>query len=151
MDFEFSVADAPPPSGFDLGHMTLRGTDGTVSSCGRRPDQSMMIYLSLSQLLDGLRQLLERGRGTYSFGAVDSSFTLHFRLAKGGTLVTRSGGAGGPLIDRFPAAEAAADLAAAATDFTAGALPSLPPDDAGAQDLTGSLAEFTAAFGTDRG
>jgi hypothetical protein len=127
--------------------MTVHGTDGRVGSEGHRPDQSMMIHLSLSQLLDGLRDLLEHGRGSYSFGAADSSFALHFQLAKDGTLVTRAGGAKGPLIDRSPAADAAADLASAAADFATRTLPSLPPDDAGAHDLAASVADFTAAFG----
>jgi hypothetical protein len=149
MEFEFVVADAPPPSGFDLGHMTVRGSDGSVSSRGHRPDQSMMIHLSLSQLLDGLGDLLEHGRRSYSFGAVDSSFALHFGLTKDGTLVTRAGGPKGPVVDRSPAASAAADLASDAADFADRTLPSLPPDDASAQDLAASVADFTASFGAD--
>lgn len=149
MDFTFAVEDAPPPSGFDLGHMTVRGSHGSATSRGHRPDQSMMVHLSLVLLLDGLRELLGRGRGSCSFGAVDSSFALHFHLAKDGTLVTRAGGSGGPVVDRSPAAAVAAELAVVAADFAGRTLPSLPPDDAAAQDLAASLADFTAALRAD--
>ncbi|MFJ7152303.1 hypothetical protein ACIQVT_29610 [Streptomyces sp. NPDC100445] len=40
-------------SGFDLGGMAVTGDSGTVDSAGHIPDQDMMIYLSVIQLLDG--------------------------------------------------------------------------------------------------
>jgi hypothetical protein len=127
MKFEFSVIDtAPPPSGFDLGHMTVHGNAGTASSHGRTPDQSMMIHPSLSALLDGLRVLLTERSRDWAFGAVDSSFALHFALKKDGTLVTRSSSRTGAVMDTSAPGDVTAALATAATDFAVRHLPKLP-------------------------
>lgn len=148
MRFEFGVdGSAPPPSGFDLGHMTVHGSEGTAGSRGHAPDQAMMIHLSLSALLDGLRLLLTERRRAWAFGAVDSSFALHFTLRKDGTLVTRSGAGTGTVIDTSDPGDVAAALAAAAADFAGRHLPTLAPGDAAAQDLSASVADFLAAFG----
>ncbi|OLZ60737.1 hypothetical protein AV521_44790 [Streptomyces sp. IMTB 2501] len=45
-------------SGFDLGDMTVTGDLGTADSAGHVPDQGMMIYLSVVQLLDSLGDFL---------------------------------------------------------------------------------------------
>ncbi|MFF1446649.1 hypothetical protein ACFVYF_00550 [Streptomyces sp. NPDC058274] len=42
------------PSGFDLGDIFVTGDLDTADSSGHAPDQGMMIYLSVTQLLDGL-------------------------------------------------------------------------------------------------
>ena len=43
-------------SEFDLGDMELRGNRGVASSLNHTPDQGMMIILSVTMLLDGLRR-----------------------------------------------------------------------------------------------
>ncbi|MFD5004208.1 hypothetical protein ACFWMV_15000 [Streptomyces mutabilis] len=60
VECEFSVDESgkPPPSGFDLGHIDVLGGEGAVSSRDRGPDGAMMIYLSVTLLLDGLRRFL---------------------------------------------------------------------------------------------
>lgn len=127
MKFEFSIDDTvPPPSGFDLGHMTVHGNAGTVSSRRHTPDQTMMIHLSLSALLDGLRVLLTERSRDWAFGAVDSSFALHFTLKKDGTLVTRSSTRTGAVMDTSAPSDVTAALATAATDFAEQHLPTLP-------------------------
>lgn len=125
MEFEFSIDEneAPPPSGFDLGHMDVRGNAGAASSRGRTPDQAMMIYLSLTLLLDGLRRFLAGRDRVHTTSAVDSSFSLTFRRRRGGSVET---------------------VHAGAEAFASTHLPFLPPDDAGRQDLERSLAEFGA-------
>ncbi|MCZ4121139.1 hypothetical protein [Streptomyces sp. H39-S7] len=139
MRFVFSADDVPPPSGFDLGHLEVAGNLGSYSSRGHAPDQAMMIYVSLSLLLDGLRSLVEAGRGGYAFGGVDSSFSLKFSLTKDGTLTTQ---APGTPVDRSDVRTVVAAAWAAAEGFAAAHLPGLPPDDAGRQDLEMSLAAF---------
>ncbi|MCG7207145.1 hypothetical protein [Streptomyces arenae] len=139
--FEFSVAEnvAPPPSGFDLGHMDVRGDRGAVSSRDRTPGQAMMIYLSLSLLLDRLRSFLS-GRGrTFTTAAIDSSFSLTFRRRKDGSIETLHDGM---VIHRSSAADLASAVHTAAERFAGPPLPLLPEDDAGREDLEKSLAEF---------
>ncbi|CCK28211.1 hypothetical protein BN159_3832 [Streptomyces davaonensis JCM 4913] len=86
MRFRFSVAEneQPPFSGFDLGHVDVWGSEGHATSRGGDQDQAMMIYLSLTLLLDGLREfLMDRSRGSYECAAVDSSFSLRFTRGRG--------------------------------------------------------------------
>ncbi len=137
--FAFSVDDLPPPSGFDLGHMAVTGNLGSYSSRGRTPDQAMMIHVSVSLLLDGLRSLVEAGRGGHAFGAADSSFSLKFSLTKDGTITTR---APGTPVDRSDVRAVVTAVWAAAKEFADVQLPLLPADDAGRQDLEMSLAGF---------
>ncbi|MEN1884556.1 hypothetical protein [Streptomyces mirabilis] len=75
------------PSGFDLGDMSVTGGLGTADSAGRTPDQGMMIYLSVTQLLDSLRAFLSGHGKTLTFTGVDTSFSLVFRRTKDGISV----------------------------------------------------------------
>jgi hypothetical protein len=138
-EFRFSRhADGGPANGFDLGNLTLVGNRDTVTSAGRRPDQSMMIYVAISDLLDGIRHLLKSGRGTFRFVGADSSFQLAFTLRRG-QLTTRHNGAD---VDTSPVADLVAALWTAAHDFAVDPANTLPPDDAAGNDLAASLAKF---------
>ncbi|MBC2908236.1 hypothetical protein [Streptomyces cupreus] len=144
MEFKFAVAEdeLPPPSGFDLGHVDVWGSKGRTTSRDRRPDQAMMIYLSLTLLLDGLRYFLVDGnRSSYESAAVDSSFSLKFTRGRedDGSIETTHGGV---LLDRSTTRELATAVYKAAKEFAQATLPNLPPDDAGREDLEKSLAEF---------
>ncbi|MFF4549124.1 hypothetical protein ACFY1J_33640 [Streptomyces sp. NPDC001406] len=143
MEFEFSIDEneAPPPSGFDLGHMHVRGNAGAASSRNRTPDQAMMIYLSLTLLLDGLRRFLAGRDRVHTTSAVDSSFSLTFRRRKGDSVETVHAGA---VVDRSSAKELATAVHTGAEGFASTHFPLLPADDAGRQDLEQSLAEFGA-------
>ena len=77
--FERSEDDAP--HGFELGQLTVTTPAGTVTSKGRTPDQSMMIYLAFVDLMTGMSSLLRGIRG-YDFVGADSSFTLRFTRIK---------------------------------------------------------------------
>lgn len=67
--------------GFVPGHMTISGLRLPVSSKGKQPDQAMMIFPSLIELLDGIRfWLSENHISACVFSAVDSSF--EFTLGK---------------------------------------------------------------------
>ncbi|MFE2061497.1 hypothetical protein ACFXDH_03710 [Streptomyces sp. NPDC059467] len=141
MEFEFSVDEneAPPPSGFDLGHMDVRGDRGEASSRDRTPDQAMMIYLSLTLLLDSLRRFLPGRDRSCTTSVVDSSFSLTFRRGKDGSIETLHDGT---VIDRSSAADLAGAVHTGAERFAGPRLPLLPEDDAGREDLEKSLAEF---------
>ncbi|MGW7296574.1 MULTISPECIES: hypothetical protein [unclassified Streptomyces] len=145
MEFTFSVADdqQPPPSGFDLGHMDVRGSEGEASSRDRTPDQAMMIYLSLTLLLDGLRQFLTGRDRTYESAAVDSSFSLHFARRGDGLVETSHAG---EVVDRSTEKELAGSVFRAAEQFGRTHLPGLPPDDAGREDLEASPAQFASTL-----
>ncbi|WP_235787136.1 hypothetical protein [Streptomyces mutabilis] len=94
MEFEFSVDEneTPPPSGFDLGHIDVLGGEGTVSSRDRGPDGAMVIHLSVTLLLLGLRRFLCGEERSYRSAAVDSSFSLAFtRMGDGSVETTYQG------------------------------------------------------------
>jgi hypothetical protein len=81
----FSLGDTLPntPKGFELGHITVIGESGEATSASRTPDQSMMLVLSIVELLDGIsRLLLASTAREYRFVGVDSSFSIIFRKQK---------------------------------------------------------------------
>ena len=66
-------------SGLSRGHVTITGPLGSVTSAGRQPDQSMLVYISIVDLLDGLRGLLSPGGGRHwEWVGNDSSFVVDF-------------------------------------------------------------------------
>ncbi|MBH5130811.1 hypothetical protein I3J14_11640 [Streptomyces sp. HB-N217] len=141
MKFEFSVDEdeTPPPSGFDLGHIDVWGSEGVATTRDRGPGGGVMIYLTVTLLLDGLRTFLSGKSRSYESTAVDSSFSLTFTRGRDGAIETRCGTS---LIDRSPAAGVAAALHVAAKQFADAHLEQLPPDDAGREDLQHSVADF---------
>jgi hypothetical protein len=84
--FEMSREPGAPATGFDMGDIHVTGNLGTFSSAGRKPSQSMMVYLSLVELLSGMSRFAETKSGHYAFMAVDSSFRLDFALTQAGVL-----------------------------------------------------------------
>jgi hypothetical protein len=67
--FEFSRQSDGEVTGFDLGDLTVIGDDCAVwSSSGKSPSQSMMIYISLVGLLDGITQLCGAGTRSHRSG-----------------------------------------------------------------------------------
>jgi hypothetical protein len=127
-----------PASGFELGDLTVVGNRGEATSAGHRPDQGMMIFVSITQLLDGLRVLLDRGKGAYEFVGVDSSFTLDFTLRRDQLTIKRRR----TDLDIAPMAETIAALWTAASEFAADPANALPEGDAVRNDLTAALAAF---------
>lgn len=87
------LEDPAPPerSGFDLGHMTFTGEQGTFTSKGRTPDQAMMLGIALADLLGGLALMLKGTQAAYRFEGADSSFTVHFEQGKRGRIAVRCG------------------------------------------------------------
>lgn len=145
ISFSFDVDPSelqPPSQGFALGDMEVRGTAGVTSSRGRTPDQSMMIFVAVSDLLDGLHSLGTGRTRHFHFVGSDSSFQLDFDLGEDGRITTRDDG--GADIDRSPAHEVYAAAYAAAASFLAAHRAQLPDQDPARTDLETSLTRFAA-------
>lgn len=69
-------------SDFDLGDIEFVFCDVPVSTHGN-PRLSSMIYVSISDLIDGLLRLSEGGK-RFEFVGADSSFVVHFERTKQG-------------------------------------------------------------------
>ncbi|MCX4574172.1 hypothetical protein OHB41_13455 [Streptomyces sp. NBC_01571] len=122
------------PSGFDLGDMSVAGDLGTADSAGRTPDRGMMIYLSVTQLLDSLPALLRGSVRTLAFTGVDTSFGLSFRRNKDGVSVSSEDG----VIARTTPDELASAVLGAAEALAL----TLPTGDPAASDYADALAAF---------
>ncbi|MFB7055798.1 hypothetical protein ACFCXT_22055 [Streptomyces vinaceus] len=125
MIIEFSVRpNQGDPSGFDLGDMLWRGDLGEASSSGHTPDQGMMIYISTTQLLDCLGELLRGRIRSTTFTGADTSFQIGFRATKKGVGVEDRSGP----VALTTRAELAQTVLAAAEDLAQRHLGSLPSD-----------------------
>lgn len=88
------VEDVPPGpvSGLSPGHVTLEGPRARVTSAGRRPDQSMYVYISIVDLLNGLGTLLGAAvAGHWQWVGSDSSFVVDFDRRDGKVSVRAMG------------------------------------------------------------
>ncbi|MER8057363.1 MULTISPECIES: hypothetical protein [unclassified Streptomyces] len=121
-------------SGFDLGDMVVTGDLGTADSAGHVPDQGMMIYLSVGQLLDSLGAFFRGNARLLSFTGADTSFGLVVRRTKDGLSVAGEDG----VVARTTASEFASAVLRAAEDLG----PALPPEDPVASDWEAALAAF---------
>ncbi|MFF4572464.1 hypothetical protein [Streptomyces sp. NPDC001410] len=123
-------------SGFDMGDMVVAGNLGTADSAGQVPDQGMMIYLSVVQLLDSLGGFLRGDACVLRFTGADTSFGLVVRRTKDGLSVADKNG----VIARTTAPELTSALLRAAEDLSLGR--ALPPEDPVASDWEAALAAF---------
>lgn len=77
VDFLFHERNNDEPVGFELGDISIIGDSGSVASTNS--NQSMMLILSIVELLDGLRRFLSSTESRrYEFIGVDSSFSVVF-------------------------------------------------------------------------
>ncbi|MGW0909380.1 hypothetical protein [Streptomyces sp. NPDC002853] len=103
----------------------------------------MMIFVAVSELLDGLRALVEHKRKSFRFIGSDSSFLLDFALGKDSLITTRGGGE--RLVDASPAEDVLAAAFEAAESLLLRHREQLPAQDVARQDLemsVGALGEF---------
>jgi hypothetical protein len=136
--FHFSRRpDQGEPSGFDLGDIVVSGDKGSITTEGHSPDQGVMIYLSLTLLLDHLASLHDSKKAV-EFVGVDSSFAIWFRPTKRGIKIS----SGNVLIGHVEAAELFREVLRAVEGFSATELHILPEGDAGRADLSASLEQF---------
>ena len=143
-EFRFTVAEEGlPPEGYELGDMEVIGSSGTASSRGHNPSESMLIYISLSDMLDGLTPLIKRGRGSFKFEGTRSSFSLRFTLKKNHPMVIESGKT---VIDESPAMAVASALWSATQEFTHQHLATLPEHGQVRYVLEESISKFQDAL-----
>lgn len=78
--FEFELDEG---HALGLGHLTVRGPGGEASSRARTPDGSMMLFLSIGELVSAVSRLLTTPNlQAARFDAVDSSFGLRFERSR---------------------------------------------------------------------
>lgn len=141
IQWEFS---AGPGSGrvgeFSLGDLSVEGARGRATSRDRTPRQSMMVFPTIVNMLDGVRTFLEGRAPRYALAAVGSSFSFTLTRARDGRFVVA---AGGVEIDTVPQA----DLVRAVWDG-AEELLAAHRDAAGsnAADLSDAEEQFRQAF-----
>jgi hypothetical protein len=129
---------ADPAEGPDLGDLEITGPDGSVSSAGRRPDQSFMIYLGMVDLIHGLTALAEGTRREHKFVGADSSFTVRFFRNKKGI----SASAYGTSLGTEPVADVLGGLRAGIEEFLADPANALPATDPAGLDLAAALTKL---------
>ena len=98
----------------------------------------MMIYLTVSLLLDQLAHLIASRRGSFEFIGTDSSFALYFRIRKNSMEASGQGG----VIGVTDSSEFMEEVLRAAEEFAANELNRLPGSDAVREDLSASLLQF---------
>ncbi|MFO0788332.1 MAG: hypothetical protein U0805_02675 [Pirellulales bacterium] len=143
VEFKFSVQWPPefprPLSGFELGDLTITGSNGTVTS-GSDPRMSMMVFLSCTLLLDGVRAFFtNRTARTYRFGAIDSSFGILFARNKEQRIVISVDEQCIAVVSPKMLQQA---LLLAADDLLTTAFCYLPEDDTARRDLKAATALF---------
>lgn len=74
--------------GFSRGHITINGSRGSCTSKDHKPDQSMMIFLSMTLLLDGVRQFIIDNKSlNYNFVGVGCSFQFYIKKVEANAVV----------------------------------------------------------------
>ena len=72
---------------FDLGHLAVLNEHAKITSEGKEPDQGMMIFISVSQLLYVIEQLISsKKNAAFEFNGADSSFSIVFKRYNDGTI-----------------------------------------------------------------
>jgi hypothetical protein len=139
ISFAFTVRPGQgDPSGFDLGDITCTGAQGSASSAGHVPDQGMMIYVAVADLVSGVHALLEGGRKRFDFVGTDSSFSLTFRKGNKSVSVAAANG----VIARTTEAELARALLTATEELERTGLSAVPDADPAKRDAATALAQL---------
>lgn len=74
--FQFDDADMDEISGFELGDIIIIKGDLQCTSLNRKPNQSMMLFITIPDLLNQIKKIIERKKREISVIGVDSSYTL---------------------------------------------------------------------------
>jgi hypothetical protein len=149
VSLSFAFSSLPPATGrltgFTLGHITVEGDGGSVTSAGRVPDQSMMLPLAVSDLLTGLRPLIAGpADGRYEFVGTDSSFRLVFTRTGDRIRIAGDGGT----VASVPVAEFAEVCRRDLGGFARHLLDHLPGDDPVYGDLAEAYADLLETLPT---
>ncbi|MEU9010993.1 hypothetical protein AB0D12_14670 [Streptomyces sp. NPDC048479] len=128
------------PSGFDLGDIVCEGGLGQAGSSGHIPDQGMMIYPSVTLLLDSLAALLNGRDRMLNFTGVDTSFGIAFRRSNKEISISSRN----KLIAKASQDELARAVFLAADELAASGLAQLPEHDPARTDYLAALNDFRA-------
>ncbi len=80
MDFLFEVDSGSELNEFDLGHITIVTSRSEVTSKNKSPDQAMMIFIAVSDLLFAVMKLYDlKINESVEFVGADSSFSINFK------------------------------------------------------------------------
>lgn len=79
LNITIELEDNEEIDGYSMGHMIFEGEKNIVSSKNRMPVQSMMVFLSIVLLLDGVRFFCTSKKLRYEFVGIDSSFIIDFK------------------------------------------------------------------------
>lgn len=141
ISFTLSEPRTENPVGFELGDITIIGDSGEASSASRTPNQSMMLVLSIVEMLDGVRRfLLVSNAKEYRFVGVDSSFTIVFRKHKAWITVSVDG----KLIHTTDASSLKVDFERCVQKFISSNEVSQIANSAEANDLSNAIRTFRA-------
>ena len=77
-------------SEFELGDIEIEIDGQIISSKNKKPNQSMMVFIAISDLLDGLRGMIVNGKKEFVFVGADSSFILLFKQGKNVTHIVHN-------------------------------------------------------------
>ena len=77
-------------SEFELGNIEIKIENQTISSKSKTPDQSMMIFIAICDLLDGVREILSNRKKEFSFVGADSSFSIVFKQKRENAFITHN-------------------------------------------------------------
>lgn len=78
-------------SEFELGNIDIQIDGNVITSKNKTPSQSMMIFIAISDMLDGFRSMIEQKRKEYLFVGADSSFKILFKENKTGVSIVNEG------------------------------------------------------------
>ena len=120
--------------------MTFTGDQGECTSRGKTPNQAMMLVLSLTELLGGLRRLNEGEWPTYRFIGVDSSFCVDFDRTGVNRIAVRCGKG---VIDELSASSLLQSILAGAHELLRQPENQLPQDDGGRESLVDALTRLS--------
>jgi glutamate-1-semialdehyde aminotransferase len=80
LKFTFELLHHESICSLSLGHMTVVGHYGKTTSKGESSRAAMMIFITMTDLLNGIRQLiLDESIKSYNFVGVDSSFQFYVK------------------------------------------------------------------------
>jgi hypothetical protein len=141
MEFIFTVNPIDEEwTGFELGDIEIVTENVVISSRNKAPSQSMMVFLALSSLLDGLRDLRQPGGKTFRFNGIDSSFSILFTIENDSTLSLKNGN----FVDVVELSEFYHELLAAAKIFCEQAVKRVTKNDPAITDLQTSIQDMEA-------
>lgn len=136
-----------PAMGFELGDMAVTVDGRRHSSAGRSPDQSMMIYVAICDLIGGRCDLAVGRRQVFEFVGADSSFSLLFEM-KNGLVALCCDGA---VLGTVPFAAVLDGVANGLDAFLSVQANRLPPSDAVHDDLATAQARLGTVLDQLRG